>query len=175
MTSRSQSSLAATSMECSSLAFADLSTDLLMSGRSVRFRARGTSMSPLVRDGDIVLVRPVGAGSIRVGDLAFCRIEPGRAIVHRVIRKQAGPAGIRFTVQGDQRARPDGVIAEAEVFGRVVAINRDGVHIGTGGPMARLLGWSMVLRSRGRLSRGGPYRLAWRLLKRLPLFSRYLA
>jgi hypothetical protein len=132
-------------------------------------------MSPLVRDGDVVLVRPAEAGSIEVGDLVFCSVEPGRAIVHRVIRKRAGPEGIRFTVQGDQVSRPDGVLPLAQVYAKVASIDRLGVRIGTDGPVARLLGWSMVLRSRWRFGRGRPYRLARVLLKKLPVLSRYLA
>jgi signal peptidase I len=158
----------ATSIACGSPAFAELSTDLLKSGRSVRFRARGTSMSPLVRDGDVVLVQPVEAGSIRVGDLVFFSQEPGNIVVHRVIRKQAGPEGVQFTVQGDQVSRPDGVIPMSQVYGKVVAVDRQGVRIETDRPVMRILGWSMVLRSRWRFGRGRPYRLARLLLKKLP-------
>ena len=45
------------SIDCATAAFAELSADLLKAGVGVRFRARGNSMAPLLRDGDALLVR----------------------------------------------------------------------------------------------------------------------
>jgi len=168
-------SAAVTSIPCTSAAFAELSAALLLAGKAVRFCARGSSMRPLVRDGDVLLVRPVDARSVQVGDVALCSSEPGWVVVHRVVRRLAGPAGYCFTLQGDQAARSDGLFPEAQVYGRVVAIERGGVHIAMDGPAMRILTGLAVLRSRWNLGRARWYPLARGLVKRLPVLSRYLS
>jgi signal peptidase I len=169
------SHLKLTSVPCDSAAFAELSGEILRAGKSLRFQAHGTSMLPLVRDGDILLVQPLAARAVGLGDLVlFCR-EPGQVVVHRVIRVQAGPQGRRYTVQGDAVAQPDGSIPEAQVYGRVAALDRGSEHIDMDRAVVRVLGWLAALRSRGRWGRGRGPRLARWLVKRLPGFSRYLA
>jgi signal peptidase len=137
-----------TSIPCTSAAFAKLAVTILRAGRAVQFRARGTSMSPLVRDGDIVLVRPLNPRRARLGDVVLFTDGPGHVFLHRVVRKRRSRAGIGFTVQGDRLSQPDGVIPEAQVHGLVMAIDRQGVRIAVHGSLARMLGWSMVVRSR---------------------------
>jgi signal peptidase len=162
-------------ISCTSAAFADLSAEILGAGNALRFRARGTSMLPLVRDGDVLLVRPVHPATVRIGDLVLCSSEAGRVVVHRVIRKEVGQEGRWFTVQGDAVPHTDGVIPGRKVYGRVVAIERGAAHIDLDGPVMRTLGWLAALRSRWNLGRGSGFWLATRLVKRLPVFSRYLA
>jgi hypothetical protein len=165
----------ATSVPCTSAAFAELSAEFLRAGRTLRFRAVGSSMQPLVRDGDILLVQPLGSRPAQAGDVVLCSPAPGLVLVHRVVRRLDGPGGRRLTVQGDQLVRPDAEIPEAQVLGRVGAIERAGARIDMDQPMMRLLGWLVALRSRSNVGRGRPCRLALRLLRRLPGFSRYLA
>jgi hypothetical protein len=132
-------------------------------------------MSPLVRDGDVVLVRPAAPSAVRVGDVVLFAAGPGRVLVHRVIRRSAGRGGVRFTIQGDQVSRPDGVIPAAQIYGKVTGIERGGVKISLDQPALRLLGWFIVLRSRWNLGGRQPYQLAARIFRRLPSFSRHLA
>lgn len=131
-------------------------------------------MSPLVQDGDVVTVQPADPGAVRVGDLVLCRVAPERVVVHRVICREAGPEGTRFTVQGDAASHPDGVIPAAQLYGRVVALERAGARIDVGGPVMSALGALAAQRSRWNLGRGGRFRRARRLVKRLPGLSRYL-
>ena len=167
------------SISCSSTDFAKLSAELLGAGTTVRFEAHGASMAPLVRDGDVLAVRPADPGSIRLGDLVLVTDEHGRPLVHRVIRRTTGREGIRFTVQGDQVSRPDGVIPAAQVYGRVTTIERAGACIEVNRPSLRVLGWAAALRSRWNLRRGHGGRHAYRLaagwVRKLPAFSKYLA
>lgn len=163
------------SIPCTSAAFAELSVQILLAGRALRFRASGGSMSPLVRDGDVVLVRPVEPSSVEVGDVVLCASPAGRVVVHRVVARLDSPAGPRFTVQGDQVVKPDGIIPAAQVYGRVAAVERAGARIDMDGPAIRWLGRLAVLRSRFGLGRGGRLSVARRLIKRLPFVSRYLA
>jgi signal peptidase len=162
-------------ISCTSAAFAELSAEILGAGNALRFRARGTSMLPLVRDGDVLLVAPVHPATARIGDLVLCSNAAGRIVVHRVTRKEVSPEGRWFTVQGDAAARPDGLIPGAQVYGRVTAIERGGANIDVDRPVMRMLGWLAALRSRWNLGCRPGLRLATRLVKRLPVFSRYLA
>lgn len=167
----------ASHIPCTSAAFAELSAEVLRSGRALRFRANGSSMAPLVRDGDVVLVRPVGPRLVRTGDVVLCipGAGPSGVLVHRVIGTDASRERCRFTIQGDAVPQPDGTIPAAQVYGRVVTIERGGVPIELDRPVMRLLGWLAVLRSRWNLARGGRLWRARRLIKRLPGLSRYLA
>jgi signal peptidase I len=160
---------------CTTTAFAELSRELLESGTSVRFCARGASMSPLIRDGDAVLVQPPGARNFRIGDVVILRPDEGRLLVHRVVRRQGTEADAFFTTQGDQAPRPDGAFRAEQLFGRVVAIDRGGSQISLDEPAMRLLGQLAVLCSRSSLARAirlGPIR---RVVRRVPIFSRYVA
>jgi hypothetical protein len=82
---------------------------------------------------------------------------------------------VRFTIQGDHVARPDGLIPAAQVLGRVAAIERDGVWIDLGQPVTRSLARLAALWSRWGLGRSRGIRLASWGAKRLPGFSKYLA
>jgi hypothetical protein len=168
-------SLTRASFSCTSAGFAELSAEILLAGKALRFRAPGASMWPLVRDGDVLLVRPVHPAAVRIGDLVLCSNAPGRVVVHRVTCKVVGREGHWFTVQGDAVARPDGVIPEAQVYGRVVAIERGGAHFDTDRTVMRMLSGLAVLSSRWNLGRVPGFRLATWLVKRLPVFSGYLA
>lgn len=135
-------------------------------------------MSPLLRDGDVVWVRPVEPGSVEVGDVVLCSpgdSPPGRVVVHRVVRRRTLSGGLSFVVQGDRVAQPDGMIPGAQVYGRVAAIEREGRQIEMDRPLVRLLGRLAVLRSRWNLVRGRWARPARQLVRRLPGLSRYLA
>ena len=162
-------------LPCTAADLIGLSAELLRAGVAVRFRARGASMGPLLRDGDVLWVQPVEPGSLRVGDVVLCSSAPGRVVVHRVVRKLAGSPEPRFVVQGDQLAWPDGVIPAAQVYGRAVAVERDGVRMAMDRGVPKWLGRLAALRSRWNLGRGPRFDLAWQLFKSLPFLSRYLA
>jgi signal peptidase I len=162
------------SLPCTSPAFAGLSSDILQHGKSLRFKARGMSMRPLVQDGDTLVVQPVEARQIRAGDVVLCSIQEDCVVVHRVLRRLPEADGFTFLVQGDQAAQPDGWIPQAQVYGRVAAIERAGVPIDMYQPVMRLLGWLAVLRSRRQLGHRRWVLLATQLARRLPVFYRYL-
>jgi len=163
------------SLRCTSAAFAELSADLLRAGVALRFRAQGVSMAPLVRDGDVLLVRPAAPRSVRIGDVVLCSTEPGRVVAHRVVRKQIVRHDYGLTVQGDALSRPDASIPGAQLYGRVAALERAGAQIDLDRPVMMLLGRLAALRSRWNLGRGARFRRPKYLLKRLPGLSKYLA
>ena len=67
--------------------FAWVEEELVRTG-SVRFRVKGVSMLPLLRNGrDEVVVRPVDLAAVKPGDILLFRYR-GRHILHRLIRQE---------------------------------------------------------------------------------------
>lgn len=163
------------SIPCTLAAFEELSAEILRAGHALRFRAHGGSMWPLVRDGDVLLVLPADPAAVHTGDVVLCGNRPGRVVAHRVICVEGGPNGPLFTVQGDALAQPDGKIPPAQLYGRVVAIERGAARIAMDRPAMKLLGRAAVLRSARSLGRGPRFRAARALARRLPALSKYLA
>ncbi len=106
--------------------FSELAADLLGGGHALRFQARGGSMVPFIKHGDVVEVQPVEAAAIRRGDVVLCRNGGGRVVVHRVVRVGRENGQIVLVVKGDALARPDGRIPPGDVLGQVVAVERGG-------------------------------------------------
>ena len=100
-------------------ASAALALELLARGESVRVRARGASMRPWVRDGDVVLLR---AGAPRVGDIVLLRLGDF-GLIHRVVaRRRDG----RLCVAGDALPRSDGWFHADDILAVAVAVERGG-------------------------------------------------
>lgn len=126
----------------------NLTRDLLRMGKSVRFQARGMSMKPLVRDGDILLIEPLGQRLPRLGDVVLCQTANGRVLAHRVIKRQGKPGGYTYLIQGDVVADPDGWITRDQIWGRVSKLERGGNVINLENPFVKALGKYSAFRSR---------------------------
>jgi signal peptidase len=77
------------------------------------------SMAPLIRKGDAVLVEPVSAGQLAVGDIVSYRSiqSPGVVITHRVI--DLYPQRGMVSTKGDSNAVADPPVAYYQIAGRV--------------------------------------------------------
>jgi hypothetical protein len=130
-------------------ALTDLMTAVLAKGKAFRFRARGWSMSPFVKDGDVLTVRPLPGRDPRPGEIvAFLHPRSGQAGVHRIV----GVAGGMFLVRGDNVNQADGALARDRILGMVTEIVRDGRRVrGVSGRLGPVLA---VLSRAGGLSRG---------------------
>ena len=73
-----------TNPNANSASFEVLSRELLNNGLSVRFEARGASMSPCIRDGEIVHVTPVIVSKLRKDDIGLTKGHSGFR-VHRLV------------------------------------------------------------------------------------------
>jgi hypothetical protein len=107
-------------------------------GLPFRFSARGYSMTPFIRNGDVVTVSSLASQAPRLGDVvAFVQPETKLLCLHRVLSAH----GDRFFIQGDNLAeKPDGVIPREAILGRVTGIERAGQKVRLGlGPERRLL------------------------------------
>ena len=115
---------------------------VLEKGRPFRFEARGTSMEPFVRDGDIVTVAPLRASRPKPGDIAaFVHPAAGGLRVHRVVKVEDG----RYVLKGDNALDADGALSRDQILGVVVRLERGGRVR----PVGRGLGAAL----RARLSR----------------------
>lgn len=108
-----------------------LMTGVLAKGVPFRFRAAGYSMSPFIRDGDVITVIPKGKGRLRRGDIvAYVRPINGRPAVHRIV----GRISSGFVLKGDYELTADFKVAETRILGVVNKVERNGrrVRLGLG-------------------------------------------
>ncbi|MCP4656076.1 MAG: hypothetical protein GY856_11740 [bacterium] len=106
----------------------ELLGELLEEGLPVELRVTGSSMSPFVRSGDVIVLSPRPAAAIRLGDVvAFLRGEK-RLVVHRVVSRR----GEGFLTRGDASPRADGRVADGEILGAVDRVTRKGVRVRLG-------------------------------------------
>ena len=102
---------------------------VLTKGACFRFQGKGFSMSPFIKDGDVLTIAPLQGSSPRFGDVAvFTHPHTGTLIVHRIIGKRAG----FYLTKGDNAPEGDGLISRAAVLGRVAKVERDGRYISLG-------------------------------------------
>jgi signal peptidase I len=112
-------------------ALIDLIKAVLEKEASFRFRAKGFSMSPFVKDGDIITIAPRQKSPVRRGDIvAFVHPLTGKPIVHRVIKKE----GAFLRIRGDRLQAEDGLIPESNILGIITEIERAGrrIYLGLG-------------------------------------------
>ena len=116
---------------------------LLARGRSVAVRARGGSMRPALRDGDVITLGPLDRAPRR-GEVVAAR-RGSLLIIHRVVRVirviAQGPGGV--ALRGDACAAGDGVFSLGELLGRAISVRRGGERLSRarlGGRGGRALG-----------------------------------
>jgi len=116
---------------------AQLLQAVLKKGALFRFRAKGFSMSPFIRDDDVVTVAPLSRNSTRLGDVvAFVSPYTERLTVHRIV----GRKGNSYLTQGDRAPESDGLISNIHILGRVTKVERNGKGVLLGlGPERSLI------------------------------------
>jgi signal peptidase len=100
----------------------ELLKDILSKGAECRFKAKGHSMSPFIKDGDVVTVSPLLPASPGIGDVvAFIHKETGRLLIHRIV----GRNGESYLIRGDNTLEGDGLIHKANILGFVTKVERN--------------------------------------------------
>lgn len=123
-------------------ALAGLMRAVLERGAPFRFVARGESMHPAIRHGDVVTVAPIAARSPAIGNVvAFVHPATGGVRVHRVVAVDGG----RYVLKGDNALGADPPVEREGILGLVVGLERGGRRRGLGPPP-----WTAAL---ARLSR----------------------
>jgi hypothetical protein len=99
----------------------ELAVDLLRRGSPLRVKARGGSMTPFVRDGDVALVEPAAPADVGIGDVICYETTSGTLRLHRLIARD--PRGV--VARGDALAGVE-VVEGTRLLGKVVAVERHG-------------------------------------------------
>jgi len=109
----------------------ELLRSVLDKGAPFRFRAKGFSMSPFIKDGDIVTVSRLSGASPGLGDVvAFLHPGTEKLVIHRIVGKNSKS----YIIKGDNMSQGDGPVTEADIMGRVIRVERNGkkVFLGLG-------------------------------------------
>src|SRR5579864_8409154 len=94
--------------------FEDLTRELLEKGMCVRFQARGASMSPAIRDGEVVEVTPVIVAKLRKDDIVLTKSKFGLRL-HRLVI--ADHASDMFVTRGDCGQENDPALRGRQILG----------------------------------------------------------
>lgn len=109
----------------------NLLLDVLEKGLPFRFRAKGSSMSPFIKNGDVITVVPLSECPPRLGDVVpIIHTRTGDLVVHRIIGKSRNS----FLIKGDNATKMDGLFPKTDILGAVKIVERNGkrVFIGLG-------------------------------------------
>jgi signal peptidase I len=128
-----------------SLNFESLARDVISSGNTLRFRARGGSMRPLIRDGEILEVGPIQSGELHLGDIVLFSDPTRKLMAHRLIHRFHHDGHLMLVLQGDANYTEDRPIPEKLVIGKIIAVIRDRGSFVFSGPIHRLVGWIIIL------------------------------
>jgi len=94
--------------------FEDLACELLRQGVGVRFGARGASMSPAIRDGEIVHITPVIVSRLQKRDIVLAKAENGFRL-HRIVL--ANHTRNVFVTRGDCGQGNDPPLSGSQILG----------------------------------------------------------
>lgn len=116
-----------------SAAFAELMAAVLDKKAPFRFTAPGFSMTPFIRDGDVITIAP---GRLRYGDVvAFMNPCHGKLTVHRIVHvSRAG-----YLLKGDNTPEIDGRLPGSNIIGRVVRVEHCGRQVWLGLGVERIV------------------------------------
>jgi len=138
--------------------------------KSLRFKAKGESMRPFIRDGDILEITPVNGEEMRLGDVIFYHVGERRMVAHRVIEKIIQNDKPIFLTKGDSNMGEGEKICLEQVLGRVKAIERNGRKIRINEGLNRLI-YIFYLKISPFLTKAR--RIGGRLVRRIQGFKAY--
>ncbi len=145
--------------------FIEILRVVLGKGISCRFQAAGHSMSPFIKNGDVVTISPLRGSAPGIGKVvAFIHPVNGALTVHRLVGMKNG----FFLMKGDSTSRVDGLVRKTNILGWVKKVERDGEDVYLGLGCERYL---IALLTRI----GIPYvwlRPLWKIIR--PLFKKWL-
>lgn len=102
---------------------------VLDKGMPFRFQAKGISMTPFIKDGDVITVSPLSDTLPRRGDVvAFTHPDTGRLVIHRVVGKKAR----QFLLKGDNVSRAENKVLQKKLLGLVTIVERNGKQVFAG-------------------------------------------
>jgi hypothetical protein len=133
--------------------FAALAKDLLGRGHRIQFRAHGLSMTPFIRDGDMLTVSRASMEDLKAGEVAFYLGESGRPTAHRVLGIGGQSGGRFFFARGDASGGRRETVPDNRLLGKVVGIRRRGALVRLDRNLPRRIGlaWADYRTGRAKL------------------------
>jgi signal peptidase I len=99
----------------------ELGFSLLDEGKTLRIRAEGYSMFPVIKPGNFIFVEPVT--DLVAGDIIAWKRETG-FVVHRLIRVISRDDQLFYITRGDSCANEDTPVMKSQVAGKVIYIEK---------------------------------------------------
>ncbi|MFC1857288.1 S24/S26 family peptidase [Thermodesulfobacteriota bacterium] len=118
-------------LSLSGVTLVELSRAVLEKGAQFRFRAKGFSMFPFIKDCDIITIAPFLGRPLRLGDVVvFVHQETGKPVLHRLVGKRTD----FYLIKGDNSSGTDSLAQESNILGYVRKVERNGnkVYLGLG-------------------------------------------
>lgn len=95
--------------------------DLLGRGKECRFQVKGYSMSPFIKEGDVVTIAPMSDAAPGFGNvIAFIHPRTEKLIIHRVV----GKIGDACLLKGENAAELDGLVERNRMIGIITRVER---------------------------------------------------
>lgn len=112
--------------------------DTFIKNASFRFKVKGYSMSPFIRDDDVLTLSPLNNCSIGIGRVvAFIHPYSKKLVIHRILGRCK--CGRHYIIKGDNSPQIDGVVSRKYMLGYVKKVERGKRNIYLG------LGWERRL------------------------------
>ena len=124
-------------------AIRQLFINLLREGHVIRSLAVGASMSPSIKKGELLIVKPIALEEAEIGEIVAFRRDESQSVLttHRVIQK-GKERGQRYIItKGDRNLYRDFPLSPQDVLGKVVGIEKKGQVIPLESPFYRIRGY----------------------------------
>ena len=93
----------------------------LSKGAVSRMKAMGASMTPFIRNEDILTISSLSDASVGLGSVvAFTCSRKKRLTVHRIVKKR----GDDYLIKGDNCGKPDGLAPIKNILGVITTVER---------------------------------------------------
>jgi len=130
----------------------DIGLELLSQGNLMRFHAAGGSMTPFIRRGETVLIKPYEPANLKFGDIILYEclreqhwnpswLSPQRdgKVVHRFLKRKKISGQEVLITKGDANRNYDQPVLPEQVLGKVVVVGKKGWKIRLDTKIGRLL------------------------------------
>ncbi len=134
--------------------FSAVCGEVLRSARALTFRVHGVSMSPFLKDGDILTLQQVVLPELSAGDIVLYRSSEKLAHIHRILRISRHENRVIFSIRGDASCGPCELVAAEQVVAKVVEVRRGNGVLCPGNWQLRALAltWARVPKPLRRLA-----------------------
>ena len=89
-------------------------------GRNVQLIGKGNSMSPLFKDGETMLIKPLGDHILKVKDVVLVRVQSGKFLTHQILDKKDD----KYTIS-NITGKIDDIVTIDAIYGLITKPNLD--------------------------------------------------